>query len=262
MEGQAPHVYMQGNSQKLPPQPKPFKRARPITAKEILPKKEEKQSFFGKLFGGTKSPEKENKNEDYQSSAPEPENQTPFALPRKPTESDTNGKRHEELIQAVESIRKALADSQARKVEVSLAESVPPMPIENLEALTKTQGQVSGALEKVAGQLDEAGKREGKMIDSLSKLDGSLGELTRFSEKSISTMDGTKGLLAKAHGSMDAMQNELKNSAKRYEELCEKIQLAEKENKEAIAKLQKRTVLVMGLLGLALIVSLIVAIAK
>lgn len=261
-QGEAPLTYMQEDSNNAPPQPKPFKRGPSLRGVEVVPEEEKKMGFFGKLFGGSKSSKKEKKSEEPDKGSPDPDKKDSFSLPRKSTECEAAGERHSELIQAVDGIRKALAESKAQKVEVDLSKIPPLLPPEHLDSLAKTQVQVSGALEKVAGQLDEAGRRESKVIDSLSQVDGSLGELTRFSEKSVSTMDGMKGVFAKASGSMEAMQSELKKSASRYEELCEKIQQSEKENKETIAQLQKRTLMVMGLLGIALVACLIFGITR
>jgi DNA repair ATPase RecN len=167
-------------------------------------------------------------------------------------------KRHEELIKSVDDICKSLEKAQPQKVELKVTDILPPIPAENIAALTRTQVQVTGVLEKVAGRLDEAGKRDGQMMDSLTRVDGSLSALSRASEKSVTTMDGMKGVFAKVSGSMEAVQSELKKSSRRYETLCEKVQKADQESAETIVKLQKRTLVVTGLLGIALVATLVI----
>jgi hypothetical protein len=96
------------------------------------------------------------------------------------------------------------------------------------------------------------------MMESLTRVDGSLSALSRASEKSVTTMDGMKGVFAKVSGSMEAVQSELKKSSRRYETLCEKVQKADQESAETIVKLQKRTLVVTGLLGIALVATLVI----
>ncbi|MFT7172807.1 MAG: hypothetical protein ACI9NQ_001023 [Paracoccaceae bacterium] len=218
---------------------------------------EKKLGLFGKLFGGGKSSPKP-RADDAKSVPPLSCDDAPFSLPRKPTESDVMIKRHEELIKSVDDICKSLEKAQPQKVELKVTDILPPIPAENIAALTRTQVQVTGVLEKVAGRLDEAGKRDGQMMDSLTRVDGSLSALSRASEKSVTTMDGMKGVFAKVSGSMEAVQSELKKSSRRYETLCEKVQKADQESAETIVKLQKRTLVVTGLLGIALVATLVI----
>ena len=101
------------------------------------------------------------------------------------------------------------------------------------------------------------------MIDSLSSMDKSITSLNDVGERTITTMDGMKGILSQVSGAMVTMQTELKQSSKRYEELLKKVQKTESENIVKVQKLQKSTLWVNVILGIAVVAGLIaVAISK
>jgi hypothetical protein len=239
--------------QPLPQRPSPTKRSL-LGAGEAGKKK---VGFFGKLFGAGKSQTKSAHNQKVVTRSSVGE-EASLSLPGKSTESEAMLKRHEELIKSVDDICKSLEATKSQKVEVSVSDMMPPFPTDNLDALTRTQVQVGGVLEKVAGRLDEAGKRDGLVMDSLTRVDGTLAALSRASDRSVTTMDGMKGIFAQVSGSMESVRTELKKSGRRYEELCEKVRNTDQENAETIAKLQKRTLLVTVLLGVALVAGLII----
>lgn len=184
---------------------------------------------------------------------PEVSAKTSPLVDRKSSEKDSAQKRHEDLLNSVNDICRSLEHSRAQKVEVSVIDLVPPLPVENIDALTRTQEAVTGVLDKVAGRLDKAGERDSLVIDSLKRVDGSLMTLSKVSERSISSMDGVKGTLGQVNGSMEKMQVELKRAGKRYEELLEKTQNSEKEHSESLVKLHHRTLLTNVFLGISLI---------
>ncbi|YCM44720.1 hypothetical protein V2O64_01625 [Verrucomicrobiaceae bacterium 227] len=175
----------------------------------------------------------------------------------KSADKDLMVKRHEDLLNSVNDICKSLETSRAQKVEVSVVDLVPPLPVENIDALTRTQEAVTGVLEKVSGRLDKVGERDVLVIDSLNKVDGSLLSLSKVGERSITSMDGVKGTLGQVNGAMETMQVELKRTGKRYEELCEKVQNSERDHAETMVKLQKRTLLMNAFLGIALVACVI-----
>jgi hypothetical protein len=116
---------------------------------------------------------------------------------------------------------------------------------------------VTGVLEKVADRLEEASKRDDLVMDSLTQVDGTLAALSRSSERSVTTMDGMKVFFTQVSGSMESMQSELKKSGRRYEDLCEKVRKSDQARAAKIAKLQKRTLMVTSLIGVAVVVALL-----
>lgn len=217
-------------------------------------KKAEKKGFFARIFG-TGKPTVE---------LPEPpeeperkEEEVPFELPKKPADGELMIKRHEELLQSVDDICRSLESHSSRPVEVSLTDVLPPIPAENFDALADTQREVTGALEKVADRLDEAGKRDAEVVDTLSRFDHTLSELSRTNEQSVTAMDGMKGIFAQVSGSMESVQTELKKTSHRYEDLCESIQKADDERAKIIVQLQKRTLMVTSILGAAVLIGLL-----
>jgi hypothetical protein len=94
-------------------------------------------------------------------------------------------------------------------------------------------------------------------------MDKSITSLNDVGERTITTMDGMKGILYQVSGAMVTMQTELKQSSKRYEELLKKVQKTESENIVKVQKLQKSTLWVNVILGIAVVAGLIaVAISK
>jgi len=252
----SPEILSQESALK-PPQPLPQRASQTRRASAGAGETGKKKvGFFGKLFGAGKSQSKP--AHDQKVVARSTEEEVTLSLPKKLTESDAMLKRHEELIKSVDDICKSLEATKSQKVEVSVADVMPPIPTDNLDALTRTQEQVGGVLEKVSGRLDEAGKRDSLVMDSLTRVDGTLAALSRVSDRSVTTMDGMKGIFAQVSGSMESVQTELKKSGRRYEELCEKVRKTDQDNAETIAKLQKRTLLVTVLLGAALVAGLII----
>lgn len=238
-------------------------------------KKEKKVGFLGRLFGGgsrEKLEEKMGRNRKMQTEEEVGDQRTfaqkvakkaeeEFSLPRRVTGEALVTKRHEELMTAVNEICGMLEKAQEREpqaVEVKLSEVLPPMPSENLEVMARTQEKVGEALERVAGTLEDSVKRERLLLDSLTRVDGTLADLSRASEKSVTTMDGMKGVFAQVNGGLEALQTEIRKSGRRYEDLWEKVQKADEDKTAMIAKLQKRTLLVTGLVGVAVVVALLV----
>ena len=252
--------------------------AKPMPAKAPT-KAPEKKGWFARLFGKSDSDDVvvKSSNEDKPKVQEKAKEVAQPVVERKvvdkpvekavakPLTQDPMQKRHDELLNSVNDICRSLENSRAQKVEVSVADLVSPFPVENLDALTRTQEAVSGVLEKVAGRLDSAGKRDDLVVDSLKRVDGSLLSLAQVSERSITSMDGVKGALGSVNGSMETMQIELKRAGKRYEELCEKVQNNEREHVENMQKLQKRSLIMNALLGIALVgcaIAVIVAAAS
>lgn len=222
------------------------------STEENPPKKEKKRGFFSKIFGG-RSPAIKVPCLP----ADEVEEEGLFDLPQKPTDSVLMTKRHAEVIQSVDDICKSLESTQPQRGEVSVPDILPPIPVENLDALTQTQVKVTGVLEKVADRLEEASKRDDLVMDSLTQVDGTLAALSRSSERSVTTMDEMKVFFTQVSGSMESMQSELKKSGRRYEDLCEKVRKSDQARAAKIAKLQKRTLMVTSLIGVAVVVALL-----
>lgn len=222
------------------------------STEENPPKKEKKRGFFSKIFGGRAPAIKVPCLP-----ADEVEEEGLFDLPQKPTDSVLMTKRHAEVIQSVDDICKSLESTQPQRGEVSVPDILPPIPVENLDALTQTQVKVTGVLEKVADRLEEASKRDDLVMDSLTQVDGTLAALSRSSERSVTTMDEMKVFFTQVSGSMESMQSELKKSGRRYEDLCEKVRKSDQARAAKIAKLQKRTLMVTSLIGVAVVVALL-----
>ena len=179
------------------------------------------------------------------------------------TEEELVHKRHEALIDSVNQICHSLEASTNRPIELKTTDLVPLIPGDNIDTLNRTQELVSGVLKQVSGRLEKAGERDAVMIDSLSSMDKSITSLNDVGERTITTMDGMKGILSQVSGAMVAMQTELKQSSKRYEELLKKVQKTESENIVKVQKLQKSTLWVNVILGIAVVAGLIaVAISK
>ena len=179
------------------------------------------------------------------------------------TEEELVHKRHEALIDSVNQICHSLEATTNRPIEVKTTDLVPLIPGDNIESLNRTQELVSGVLKQVSGRLEKAGERDTVMINSLSSMDKSITSLNDVGERTINTMDGMKGILSQVSGAMSTMQTELKQSSKRYEELCDKVQKTESENIAKVQKLQKSTLWVNVILGVAVVGGLIaVAISK
>lgn len=179
------------------------------------------------------------------------------------TEEELVHKRHEALIDSVNQICHSLEASTNRPVEVRATDLVPLIPGDNIDTLNRTQELVSGVLKQVSGRLEKAGERDAVMIDSLSSMDKSITSLNDVGERTITTMDGMKGILSQVSGAMVTMQTELKQSSKRYEELLKKVQKTESENIVKVQKLQKSTLWVNVVLGIAVVAGLIaVAVSK
>jgi len=232
---------------------------RSMPAKSIPEEAPVKKGWFSKLFGGGKKDD----SVDKESSLPTVQTKEAKETPVKPSSAkEMSAKRHEDLLKSVNDICRSLETSRSQKVEVSVADLVQPFPVENLDALTRTQNAVSGVLEKVSGRLDKVGARDGLVIDSMKKVDLSLASLSKVGERSISSMDGVKGTLGQVNGTMESMKVELKSTGKRYEELCEKVQTSEREHVETMLKLQKRTLLVNAFLGIALVACVIAVIVS
>jgi len=182
---------------------------------------------------------------------------------RPPTEEEMIHKRHEALIDSVNQICHSLEVSSSRPIEVKTTDLVPLIPGDNIDSLNRTQELVSGVLTQVSGRLEKAGERDAVMIDSLTSMDKSITSLNDVGERTISTMDGMKGILSQVSGAMSTMQTEMKQSSKRYEELCEKVQKTESDNIAKVQKLQKSALWINVILGIALVGGLIaVAISK
>lgn len=179
------------------------------------------------------------------------------------TEEELVNKRHEALIDSVNQICHSLEASTNRPIEVKAADLVPLIPGDNIDTLNRTQELVSGVLKQVSGRLEKAGERDAVMIDSLSSMDKSITSLNDVGERTITTMDGMKGILSQVSGAMVTMQTELKQSSKRYEELLKQVQKTESENIVKVQKLQKSTLWVNVILGITVVAGLIaVAISK
>jgi hypothetical protein len=179
------------------------------------------------------------------------------------TEEELVHKRHEALIDSVNQICHSLEASTNRPIELKTTDLVPLIPGDNIDTLNRTQELVSGVLKQVSGRLEKAGERDAVMIDSLSSMDKSITSLNDVGERTITTMDGMKGILSQVSGAMVTMQTELKQSSKRYEELLKKVQKTESENIVKVQKLQKSTLWVNVILGIAVVAGLIaVAISK
>ena len=179
------------------------------------------------------------------------------------TEEELVHKRHEALIDSVNQICHSLEASTNRPIEVKATDLVPLIPGDNIDTLNRTQELVSGVLKQVSGRLEKAGERDAVMIDSLSSMDKSINSLNDVGERTITTMDGMKGILSQVSGAMVTMQTELKQSSKRYEELLKRVQKTESENITKVQKLQKSTLWVNVILGIAVVAGLIaVAISK
>jgi len=179
------------------------------------------------------------------------------------TEEELVHKRHEALIDSVNQICHSLEASTNRPIEVKATDLVPLIPGDNIDTLNRTQELVSGVLKQVSGRLEKAGERDAVMIDSLSSMDKSITSLNDVGERTITTMDGMKGILSQVSGAMVTMQTELKQSSKRYEELLKRVQKTESENITKVQKLQKSTLWVNVILGIAVVAGLIaVAISK
>lgn len=179
------------------------------------------------------------------------------------TEEELVHKRHEALIDSVNQICHSLEASSNRPIELKTTDLVPLIPGDNIDTLNRTQELVSGVLKQVSGRLEKAGERDAVMLDSLSSMDKSINSLNDVGERTITTMDGMKGILSQVSGAMVTMQTELKASSKRYEELLKRVQKAESENITKVQKLQKSTLWVNVALGIAVVAGLIaVAISK
>ena len=187
------------------------------------------------------------------------ENKTDFgrASEHNLTEKEKIENRHSELLSSVDSICRALEKTKELPIEFKAQDILPPMPMENIDALTRSTEKVSGVLDQVTGQLVNAGKRDDLMRQSIANVDSSLGSLTRVNEKSITAMDGVKQVLGGVNVAMKDMQQELKDSSKRYKALCEEMREAEAKHSDTVAKLQLRTLIVGSLIGVGLIGSLI-----
>lgn len=251
----SPSVGFLPSDTKKPPQPVAMSATMADKAPAVdLP---EKKGFFSRIFGRSKNEETSKKRNLLLE-----ESKTKV---KEPSKDEVVAKRHEDLLNSVNDICRSLETSRAQKVEVSVKDLVPPLPVENIDALTKTQEAVSGVLEKVAGRLDRAGKRDDLVVDSLKKVDVSLASLSKVGERSIFSMDGVKGTLGEVNDTMEGMQAELKRAGSRYEELCEKVQNNEREHAETMQKMQQRTLIVNALLGVSLIgcvVAVIIAVAS
>ena len=179
------------------------------------------------------------------------------------TEEELVHKRHEALIDSVNQICHSLEASTNRPIEVKATDLVPLIPGDDIDTLNRTQELVSGVLKQVSGRLEKAGERDAVMLDSLNSMDKSITSLNDVGERTITTMDGMKGILSQVSGAMVTMQTELKQSSKRYEELLKRVQKTESENIVKVQKLQKSTLWVNVILGIAVIAGLIaVAISK
>ena len=142
-------------------------------------------------------------------------------------------------------------------IELKTTDSVPLIPGDDIDTLNRTQELVSGVLKQVSGRLEKVGERDAVMLDSLSSMDKSITSLNDVGERTITTIDGMKGILSQLSGAIATMQTELKQSSKRYEELLEKVQKTESENIAKVQKLQKSTLWVNFILGIAVVAGLI-----
>jgi len=179
------------------------------------------------------------------------------ALERKLSEREQAENRHKELLKSVDSMCRTLEKTQNRPIDFNGQDILPPIPVENIEALTASTEQVSGVLQSIKGQLDSAGRRDDRMIESISKVDTTLGSLQRVNEKSITAMDGLQQIMGGVSTAVAKMQSELGESTKRYKGLCERMHDAETAHSTTVAKLQQRTLILAGMLGIGLIASLI-----
>lgn len=251
----SPSVGFMASSTTKPPQPQ-VPGASSMSGKFLADDTPEKKGWFSRFFGRPK------KDDSVEKEISEPVEQPKEAVVKPLSEKELMMKRHDDLLKSVNDICKSLETSRAQKVEVSVVDLVPPLPVENIDALTRTQEAVSGVLEKVSGRLDKVGERDGLVIDSMKKVDLSLASLSKVGERSITSMDGVKGTLGQVNGTMESMHVELKRTGKRYEELCEKVQNSERDHAETMLKLQKRTLLVNAFLGIALIACVIAVIVS
>ena len=252
----SPSVGFMASSTTKPPQPQ-VPGASSMSGKFLADETPEKKGWLSRLFGRSKKEDSASKEISAPIEHPKEE-----AVVKPLSEKELMVKRHEDLLKSVNDICKSLETSRSQKVEVSVVDLVPPLPVENIDALTRTQEAVSGVLEKVSGRLDKVGERDGLVIDSMKKVDLSLASLSKVGERSITSMDGVKGTLGQVNGTMESMHGELKRTGKRYEELCEKVQNSEREHAETMLKLQKRTLLVNAFLGIALIACVIAVIVS
>ncbi|MDA7672415.1 hypothetical protein N9938_00310 [Akkermansiaceae bacterium] len=178
-------------------------------------------------------------------------------LERKMTEKEKVENRHNELLNSGDHICKTLEESQSRPIEFKGADILPPIPVENIDALTKSTEQVTGVLQQVNGQLERASQRDDLMTKSILKVDTTLGSLQRVNEKSIAAMGGVEKVLGGVSTAMTEMKQEIKESSRRYKALCEQINEVEVEHSKTVTKLQQRTLIAFSAIGVGLIGSLI-----
>lgn len=64
---------------------------------------------------------------------------------------------HNELLNSVDKVCQTLEEIQALTIEFKAGDILPPIPVENLDGLTRSNDQVSGMLHQVSGWLESVG---------------------------------------------------------------------------------------------------------
>ena len=213
-----------------------------------------KKKSWWKFWGGGSKP---SAAADTNSEQKEKGEDLSLPVVRRLSEKEKLQNRHNELIDSVGKVCKVLEETQDRTIEFKADDILPPIPIENLDALTKSNEQVSGVLQQVSGRLESVEKRDDLMLKSMSRVDGTMSSLQRVNEKSISTFENMQGTLKNVQGAIEDLKTESQKSSNRYESVIQKMQDQETEHLTLINKIQKRTLWVNLILGVGVIIGLI-----
>ncbi len=141
------------------------------------------------------------------------------------------------------------------KMEEKKVEMLPPIPIEKIENLEKSQDQmlktINNGNKKLGTQLDGVGK-------ALTDVDGNVSALRKMGEKSLSSIDHMSSVMKFVETSVIEMQGKMKSSTKAYSALLDQVEKTEEKNEAAFENLKKKSLWTNIILVLGIIVTIVV----
>ncbi len=123
-----------------------------------------------------------------------------------------------------------------------------------LDAISGGNANLDKTVNQVAEKLEKSAKENAQELkNSLTKVDSSIDGLRSVNEKSLDSMDQMSSLMKTVESGVKGMQGEVAKSTKAYDELVKKSEETAQRQAEEMAALQKKTLLINLLLGLAVI---------
>lgn len=149
--------------------------------------------------------------------------------------------RHQELMSRMKELCDRIELDKSRPIEVGNANTLPPIPLETIEALNTTQQDVNSALQRLSGHLQESHTGQGRMVESLDRVDLTLGSVRSSTDRSVQVMEKVHSAADTMGMKVNQLGSHIDQSHGKFEKLFSQMQEAERGFVEEFAKLQKRS---------------------